>query len=320
MQKLEHTPVMLNEVIEFLEPKKGGCFIDCTLGAGGYSLALSKIVGNSGFILGIDPDKNAIDYVVNIIKEKKIKNIKLANDNYKEIDKIFEENREDCQASLCDGIVFDLGLSQDQLKDGTRGFSFLVDAPLNMAFGPSVTNENTTWRLINRRKETELVKIFFEYGEERFARRIAKGIIEARKLNAINTTQELVNIIKKSVPQGYINGKGIHYATRTFQALRIATNDELENIKIVLPKAINLLKKGGRIAVVSFHSLEDRIIKQYFKLENKDCVCPKEVPICGCQQKQKLKIINKKVIKPSELELARNPKARSAKLRVAEKI
>jgi len=320
--KYNHTPVMLDEVIEYLNPSLGGYFIDCTLGGGGYTFKISELIGKDGFVLATDMDSLAIKNAEKRKKEEKKKNIILVNDNFKNLQSIIQENISnkiftEQKYNIFDGVVFDLGLSSAQLDDQSRGFSFRHNAPLNMAFG-DIEDRNTK-KIINQFSLRALTKIFKEYGEEKHAYFIARAIVEERKNKKIDTTEALVNIIAENVPNSYKNKK-IHFATKIFQALRIATNDELKNIEKVLPLALKFLRPGGRIVVVSFHSLEDRIVKHFFKEESRDCVCPPEVPICQCNHERRLKIITKKPLRASENEIEKNPRSRSALLRVAEKI
>ena len=210
--------------------------------------------------------------------------------------------------------MFDLGLSSDQLEDEGRGFSFQEDRPLNMSF----SSDDSTREIVNKYSEKDLATLIKEYGEEKFAKRIAEKIVQARKEELITTTGQLKAIIEIAVPPKYY--KRIHPATKTFQALRIASNKELRNIEESLPRVAGLLKSGGRLAVVSYHSLEDRIVKNYFRRESKDCLCPPQNWVCDCGHSAQLKTVNKKIITPSASEVEHNPKARSAKLRVAEKI
>lgn len=309
---------MLKEVIEYLRPRTGQFFIDCTLGGAGYTIEIAKKVGEAGRVLAIDLDEMAIANARRLISGLKLNNIILANENFKDLPKIIKKYFEkEGQTNQFSGIVFDLGLSSAQLEDGNRGFSFKLDAPLNMAFGSSAGNK--TDEIINNWPEADLEKIIREYGEEKFAKNIARAIAIRRRETKIKTTGELTEIIAGAVPKKYQNAR-IHPATRTFQALRIATNDELNNLREVLPTAVNLLASGGRLVIVSFHSLEDRIVKNFFRQEAKDCLCPPNFPICQCGHKASLKILTKKVIKPGEKEIAGNPRSRSACLRVAEKI
>jgi 16S rRNA (cytosine1402-N4)-methyltransferase len=333
----KHIPVMLDEVIKYLDPKQGENFIDCTLGGGGYTLEIAKRVGENGKVLAIDLDENAVENVKSQIKNHKLKNIILANGNFKDLQNIIKgltpspspsQEKGSREEIKWDGIIFDLGLSSAQLADKSRGFSFQLDAPLNMEFGIGNLEfgSNSTKDIVNKWKQDKLEKIIREYGEERYAGRIARGIVEQRKIKPIITTGQLVEIIESVVPASYkynhrkSGARKIHFATRTFQALRIATNQELENLEIALPQAIDLLKTGGRIAVVSFHSLEDRIVKNFFKKESKDCLCPTEFPTCQCGHKARLKILTKKPLLPSNVEIENNPRARSAKMRAAIKI
>lgn len=315
----KHTPVMLKEVLEYLNPQVGQFFIDCTLGGGGYTAAIAKKVGSTGGVLAIDLDEMAIKNAEFLISNFKLSNIILANDNFKNLSKIIQKYFKNKTIKF-NGIVFDLGLSSAQLQDRHRGFSFQLDASLDMAFGRVVEGgQEETENIINRWREDKLAKIIREYGEEKFSERIARAIVAARKKFRIKTTKELVEIIKKAIPKEYLY-KRIHPATKTFQALRIATNDELNNLKQALPQAVDLLKKSGKIIVISYHSLEDRIVKNFFKQEARDCLCPSTLPICQCNHKAKLKILTKKIIKPTELEIGINPRARSAKMRVAARI
>jgi 16S rRNA (cytosine1402-N4)-methyltransferase len=307
---------MLDEVLNLLDLKKGGYYIDCTLGGGGYTFAISKIVGKNGGVLAIDMDSNAIKRAEKEIKDKKTKNIILENNNFANLEEIYKTHWLGKEG--VDGIVFDLGLSSDQLEDAERGFSFKYDTSLDMAFGS--TAQGSTYDLVNYSKEDKLAGILRDFGEEKFSGRIAKAIVKEKRQKPIETTGRLVEIIGEAVPAFYRNNKKYHFATKTFMALRIATNKELDNIRLALPQALSLLKKGGRIAVVSFHSLEDRMVKNFFRTESRDCICPPQLPQCVCGHKQSLKILTKKPIIPSEKEIKNNPRSRSSKLRVIEKI
>ncbi len=315
-----HIPVMLKEVVKILNPQKGGYFIDCTLGGGGYTVEIAKRVGESGKVLTIDLDETALENLEVRIKNLELRdNITLANENFKNLSKIVKDKFAEKKDIKFDGIVFDLGLSQAQLRDRNRGFSFQVDAPLDMAFGQKTENRRqTTEYIVNNFTQDELERIIREYGEERFASRLARAIVEERKLKPVKTTGQLVKIIGKAVP-GFYKNKRIHFATRTFQALRIATNKELENLEEALPQATELLRPCGTVAVVSYHSLEDRMVKNFFKKESKDCLCPPEFPICQCGHRAKLRILTAKPVRPTADEIQSNPSARSAKLRAAMK-
>ena len=300
---------MLNEAVGFVRPKKGGRYIDCTLGGGGYTSALAKVAGKEGLVIAFDLDEKAI---VNSSK-KNLDNVRFVNDNFSNLKpRVVELVGNEM---LFDGIVMDLGLSSAQIDDPDRGFSFKFDNSLDMSFsGDSEETKN----IINHCDEKSLSKIIFEYGEEKFARNIAKAIVVARKEKVIATAKELSEIVKSAIPARF-HKPGLNPATKTFQALRIETNGELEALKKVLPQAVSLLKPGGYLAVVSFHSLEDRIVKDFFKQESRDCLCPPRFPACRCGHKAVLNIVSKKPIAVSEKEAKENPRARSAKLRVAEK-
>ncbi len=315
-----HKSVMLKEILDNIDLKKGDKVVDCTLGGAGYTSAFSVKVGSKGRVISFDLDNLAIKNAEKIIKDNNYDNITLINDSFHNlklgIKKIFKD--EDVQNFKA--VVMDLGLSSAQLDDMSRGFSFLKDAPLDMTFGGSGEDKNTTQEIINNKSEKELEKIIKNYGEERFAKNIALGIIKARRIKKIQRSQELVDIIRGSIPGSYAQNSKIHFATRTFQAFRIASNDELSRLKKVLPQALDILKLGGKLAVVSFHSLEDRIVKHFFKMESRDCICLPEIPLCKCGHKAKIKIITKKPLAASKEEIKNNPRARSAKLRIAEKI
>jgi len=304
-----HVPVLLTETITYLDPKPNQNFIDCTLGAGGHTIEILKKTSPDGKVLGIDLDSRAI-----AIAKSKVKDNRLvaAEGNFKNLKEIVLQNN----FKNIFGILLDLGFSSMEIADPKKGFSFRIDAPLDMRYGKE---GETAAEIVNQWPEKDLEKIFREYGEERFAKKIAREICTARKLKPVTRTLELVEIISRVVPKKFQYGR-THFATKTFQALRIAVNDELENLKKVLPEAMDLLGPGGRLAVISFHSLEDRIVKQFFKSESMDCVCPKEVPVCRCGHKAILKILNKKPIVPNEEEAKINPRSGSAKLRVAERL
>lgn len=312
----QHTPVMLTEVLAGLEPKSGQTFIDCTLGGASYTLALAKLVGETGKVLSIDLDDLSIQNAKDKIKQAKILNIVLVQDNFRNLQTIVSDNfSKDIKV---DGVVMDLGLSSAQLDDENRGFSFQGDRPLDMAFNQDGHTAISTTTIVNRYPLERLTYIFREYGEEPKAYLVAKKIIERRKKNWIKTTGQLLEIISEVIKSNHKSK--INPATKIFQALRMETNRELEALKEVLPVAINLLKPGGRLAVVSFHSGEDRIVKEIFKEESKDCICSASVPVCVCHHQARVKIITKKPIPASDNENNINPRARSAKLRLAQKL
>lgn len=312
--KYHHIPVLLAEVLEGLELKKGGVYIDCTLGGGGYTFALAQMIGKKGKVIAIDADRLAIDNAKKIIESKNLKNIVLVHNNFRNLEEILTENLKE---GLADGIVFDLGLSSAQLADENRGFSFKGIRPLDMAFGEEALRDTIT--IINDYSLPELCRIFREYGEETQAYRLAKEIISSRKQKRIKNTADLVAIVNKVLPVSKKFNK-INPATKIFQALRMETNDEIESLNLALITVSSYLKPGGRLVVVSFHSGEDRVVKNYLKQESRDCVCLSQVPLCVCEHRAQFKIITKKPITASVDELENNPRSRSAKLRVAEKI
>lgn len=307
MLTVAHKPVLLIEAINALAVQPGGRYIDCTVGGGGHSSAILENSAPGGQLLGIDADPEAIR-LANAHLSKYQNSVLLVNDNFVNIGDI-------CQRYSyfpVHGVLFDLGLSSYQLEDDPRGFSFQHDAVLDMRFNP--TQDTTAADIVNHTSEAELSLILREYGEERFSQRIARRIVQERP---INTTLQLAHIVENAL--GGRHGK-IHPATRTFQAIRIFVNRELEMLEIALSKAVDVLGIGGRLVVISYHSLEDRIVKHFMQKEAKDCICPPNIPVCQCSHSASLRIINKKVIIPSEEELRDNPRSRSAKLRSAEKI
>lgn len=312
----QHIPVMLDDVLKGLNPQPGQNFIDCTLGGAGYTLALAKLVAPTGKVLAIDLDDLSLRNAKDKIEKANILNIVLVQDNFRNLQTIAQENF--ATDFKVDGVVLDLGLSSAQLDDESRGFSFQGDRPLDMAFNQDGHTAIATTTVVNRYPLERLTHIFREYGEEPKAYLVAKKIIERRRKNWIKTTGQLLEIISeviKSNPKSRINP-----ATKIFQALRMETNRELEALKEVLPAALSLLKSGGKLAVVSFHSGEDKIVKEFLKKESKDCVCESSVPVCVCHHQASLKIMTKKPIPASFQESNLNPRARSAKLRIAQKI
>lgn len=309
----EHISVLKSECIEYLNIKKGGIYFDCTLGGAGHSYEICSKLNNTGTLIGIDQDINAINAAN--LKLNEFKNVKYVNDNFSNINQICKNLN--INSLEVDGFLLDLGVSSHQLDEAERGFSYMHDAPLDMRMDSR--NSFTAHNVVNDYSELELCEIISKYGEERWSKRIAEFIVEERKQNTINTTFELVSIIKKAIPKG-ARKDGPHPAKRTFQAIRIEVNNELGILKNSIEKMTDLLKPFGRICVITFHSLEDRIIKNIFKELENPCICPREFPICVCGKKPKVKIITKKPVIPSEEEINTNHRARSAKLRVVEKL
>ncbi len=302
-----HFPVLYNEIITALAPKNKGYHVDCTLGAGGHALGILNASQPEGKLLGFDLDPQALVLARETLAPHEQRILLLKRSYIK-----LQETLQEIQWPLVNGIVLDLGASSMQFDTPERGFSFREDAPLDMRFSPSMGESAAD--IINTYSEAELAEIVFRYGEEHASRRIAKAIIGMRP---IRTTFELASLISTVLPR---KGKRVHPATRTFQALRIAVNDELGSIESVLPQAIESLAPGGRLAIISFHSLEDRLVKQFFRHESKDCVCPPRQPICTCDHRASIKEITRKPIRPSDDEIVQNPRARSARLRIAEKL
>lgn len=301
-----HIPVLYQDIIHALQPRSGGSYVDCTLGAGGHAQGILEASRPDGKLLGLDLDPQAI-----AIAEKRLAGfagrLRIERASYVELTKMLESTG----WKKVDGIVFDLGVSSMQFDTPERGFSFQQDAPLDMRFSPD--SPISAAELVNHMSEAELAEIIFRYGEDRNARRIARAIVRARPLE---TTKQLAAVVA-----GTAGARDhLHPATRTFQALRIAVNDELKSIAAALPQAVQALNKGGRLAVISFHSLEDRIVKDFINQESTDCLCPPRQPQCTCGHKASLKKITRKPIVPAETEIVENPRGRSAKLRIAEKI
>jgi 16S rRNA (cytosine1402-N4)-methyltransferase len=302
-----HIPVLAREVIEYLEVQPGGRYIDCTLGGGGHAQSILEHSAPGGQLMGIDADPQAIERAGNRLQQFE-KSVLLVNDNF--------VNLKDICVKLdffpVHGILFDLGLSSPQLDEEGRGFSFQYDAPLDMRFSP--TQRTSAADIVNSYSELELARIIKTYGEEINSRQIAKFIVQKRP---VRTTGQLVEIIEAAV--GGRHSK-LHPATRTFQALRIAVNHEMEHLESALNQAVSLLGFGGKLAVISYHSLEDRIVKQFMQKESRDCICPPEAMQCTCGHKANIKIVTRRIITPTFAEVEMNPRSRSAKLRVCERL
>jgi len=302
-----HKAVLLGEAIENLNLKKGAVAVDATLGAGGHAKAMLEKIGDEGKLVAIDVDTEAVERI------KNSKNVITVNDNFANLGNILKS----LGTEKVDAILADLGISSDQLENEKYGLSFQKEAKLDMRLNKKL--EISAWDIANKYELRDLEKIIKDFGEERFARHIAKKIVGYRKVKTIETTTELACIISGAVPERYRKGK-IHPATRTFQALRIAVNKELENLEKFIPEAIEALNPKGRLAIISFHSLEDRIVKNIFRENARGCICPKEFPQCVCGKRPGIRIITKKPIIPTAKEIAANSRSRSAKLRVCEKI
>ena len=305
----KHYTVMLNEAVDALECQSGKIYIDATLGGGGHSELILQRIQPDGRLISFDIDQDAIDAAKERLKG--YNNITIVKCSYVNVKKVLQKLGID---EITGGIIFDLGASYHQLTKQERGFSFMKDAPLDMRFDQD--NDFTAYDVVNKYTEDELIRVISEYGEERFTKRIVKNIIINRTLKPIETTTELAEIIKNAVPK---TKEKIHPATRTFQAIRIEVNKELQNIKNTLNEVLTLLSVGAIISVISFHSLEDRLVKQCFKYYASRCRCKPNEPICNCKPPM-LELINKKPIMATELEVMENPPSRSAKLRVARKI
>lgn len=313
-----HVPVLLNEVIEYLDPKPNENFIDATLGDGGHAKEILKRAAPGGKLLGIDRDINSIQSAKENLKEFGERVI-FAQGNFSDLKNIIIDTPGFGKVS---GILADLGLSSAQIESSGRGFSFDSDEPLIMSqTWPMAEGQKTAMEIVNNYREEDLSKIFHEYGEERLARAIAQRIVKARKEKSITTARELADIAFGAYKKFSAGKKwNIHPATRIFMALRIAVNNEMENLESFLPQAVESLSDKGRIVVISFHSLEDRIVKNFFRRESRNCICSPEEMECVCAHIKTLKIITKKPITASLDEINSNPRSRSAKLRVAEKI
>ncbi|MFP4158091.1 MAG: 16S rRNA (cytosine(1402)-N(4))-methyltransferase RsmH [Desulfobacterales bacterium] len=309
----QHVPVMREEALHYLNCAPGKLVVDCTLGGGGHAMAIVEKILPGGVFIGIDQDPEAVKNA-GILLAPMADNFRLVNDNFVNLPHILSSLGID----TVDAILVDLGLSYDQLESSGRGFSFRKDEPLDMRMDPQ--NPQTASDIVNTAGVKRLTRIFRELGEERQAGRIARKIDNRRKASPIETTGQLAGIVKDAVGAKAAAGRKIHPATRAFMALRIAVNRELEVLDSFLDEAVAHLKPGGRICVISFHSLEDRIVKRRFNKFAAGCECPPDFPVCACGKKPALKVLTRKVRKPSEAEIRANPMSRSAKLRAAEKL
>jgi 16S rRNA (cytosine1402-N4)-methyltransferase len=306
-----HKSVLLEEAIEALNLKEGSVVVDATLGGGGHSLEILKLIGKGGRLIVIDADDGAIARFGKRMQEQQIENVTLVRDNFRNLGSILKS----LEIERVDAILADIGYSSDQLEDAERGISFQLDAPLDMRFDQS--QKLTAEKIVNDYGREDLERIIKNYGEERFCKNIVRGIVGYRSKKRIESTRELVSIIESHVPDGYRRGR-ISPATKTFQAIRIEVNQELDSLREFTSAAIRMLSFRGRLAVISFHSLEDRIVKEIFRENARGCICPQDFPVCLCEKLAKLKIITKKPVIAGPDEIERNPRARSAKLRVCE--
>ena len=306
-----HYSVLLNECIDALNIRPDGIYVDGTLGMGGHSEQIAKRL-TTGRLIAIDRDSMALERAGQRLAPYADR-ITFVHGNFRDLPRLLRENG----VEKADGMLFDLGVSSPQLDEAERGFSYMADAPLDMRMDREAGL--TAWNVVNEWPEEKLKRILYDFGEERYAPRIASAIAEKRKAKAIDTTAELVDVIRSAMPAAALREKQ-HPAKRSFQAIRIAVNDELDSVSELMENATECLNPGGRLAVISFHSLEDRIIKNAITSREHGCTCPRDFPVCTCGFVQTLKSITRKPILPSDTELAENPRSRSAKLRVAERI
>ena len=309
--EFSHKSVLLWECIDALNIRPNGIYLDGTLGGGGHSLEICRRLTN-GRLIGVDRDEVALEAAKKRLS-RHARKVTLVHDNFENIALILDALNLD----KIDGMLFDLGVSSPQLDDGSRGFSYMADAPLDMRMDQG--SSLTAYEIVNNYPKDELRRILYEYGEERYAPQIAAAIERVRSDRPIETTLELVDIIKSAMPERALREKQ-HPAKRSFQAIRIAVNDELGAVETVMKKAVPLLNPGGRLAVITFHSLEDRIVKNAMAEAAKGCTCPPSFPVCVCGKKPQVRIVTRKPIVSGEEELERNPRARSAKLRICEKL
>lgn len=310
--EFKHVPIMLDECVLGLNIKEDGVYVDATIGGAGHSMEIAKRLNQNGVLIGIDKDETAVSVSKQRLKDAKCKVI-IVHDDFRNIKSILEN----LNIKKVDGILADLGVSSYQIDEASRGFSYNKDAKLDMRMDK--TSSLDAEKVVNTYSEKDLVKILFEYGEERYARQIVRNIIKHRQIKPIKTTLELRKIIEESVPSFELH-KGGSVAKKTFQALRIEVNHELDALGDLLHDMIGLLNKNGRICIITFHSLEDRLVKNKFSVESRDCICDKSLPICVCHHKKSIKIVTKKPIVPGEEELKLNSRSSSSKLRIAEKI
>ena len=312
LPEIRHDPVLLEEVLSLLEPAMDGLIVDSTLGLGGHSRAILERYPNA-FVIALDQDEAAIEIAKDRLKEY-LGRVRLIHSNFSDIKKVLSK----LEINEVNGIIADLGVSSMQLDSETRGFSFRFDAPLDMRMNPSADTP-TAAELLANLEETEIANMIYKYGEERHSRRIARRIVNEREAGRpIETTKQLADLVKKAVPK--TKHQSIDPSTKTFQALRIRVNNELDILEQFLIDSSNLLVAGGILAVISFHSLEDRIVKNTFQRLAGKCVCPPKIPVCVCGAERSVEVITRKPIVPAETEQSNNPRSRSAKLRAVKKL
>ena len=316
----DHIPVLVDEVIQFLQPRNHGFYVDGTVGLGGHAAIILQKSAPQGFLLGIDLDSEALAIAKQRLHEYK-ERVTLVDGNFGDLDQLSRlyQGSEQTETTIpsIDGILLDLGVSSLQLDTPSRGFSFTHSGPLDMRM--NANQSLSAAHVVNRHPEDALATIFTQFGQERWARKIARQIVLARKRKRISTTGQLTEIVLAAIPPKS-TGWRIHPATRVFQALRIYINDELKNLHSGIHCAVSALKPGGRLCIISFHSLEDRIVKEQFRTLSRSCICPPKTPICVCKHTPTLEVLTKRPIVPTPDEIRRNPRSRSAKLRVAMKI
>ena len=306
----EHVPVLYEEALDLLAPSPGGVYVDCTVGAGGHASGILARSGPDGRLLGIDTDRDALEVAAARLRSFGSRCV-LLHDSFANL----ERGARQRELAPADGVLFDLGVSSLELDRPERGFSFRAEAPLDMRFDR--TRGTTAADLVNELEERALADVLFRYGEDGRARAIARAIVAERRRGRIETTTQLAELVARAV--GGRRGR-VHPATRTFQALRIAVNGELERLAEALPQAAEVLRPGGRLVVISFHSLEDRIVKRFVADRARGCICPPEVPVCVCGHQPELRVLTRKPVVPGEAEVRRNPRSRSARLRAAQKL
>jgi 16S rRNA (cytosine1402-N4)-methyltransferase len=307
----DHVPVLAEEVLSSLDPRPGETIVDCTFGAGGHAALLVARLRGEGKLIAIDRDPTVAPYFERLRRTTAVKS-RLHHGEFAAVLRQLADN-----GVGADAILLDLGVSSMQLDRPERGFSYAVDAPLDMRMDPGAGHGAR--ELLNEAGERELTRIFAEYGEERYARQIARAIVRRRKQAPLERTGELVDVIRAAMPAPARFGEG-HPAKRVFQALRIEVNDELGELQRALPAAVDMLRPGGRLAVISFHSLEDRIVKRFLRAAEHGCTCPPDFPVCACGAEPTLRATPRRAIRPSAAEIARNPRAQSARLRVATRV